>query len=75
MPKYQYRCNTCGEEFEMNQSMMDDTLKIIEHSTCSGEVSKVYSPAGITFGSDGFYRTDNDKSRKNDKDWSGGKPE
>ena len=56
MPTYQYRCAKCGEQFELWQSIHDDTLQ--KHPGCGGTVTKVMAPAGIVLKGSGFYRTD-----------------
>jgi putative FmdB family regulatory protein len=56
MPTYQYRCAECGEEFELWQSIHDDSLT--RHPGCGGTVTKVFAPAGIVLKGSGFYRTD-----------------
>lgn len=58
MPTYDYRCNTCGIEFEHFQSMKDDPL-----SNClcekNGEVTRLISRnSGIIFKGPGFYVND-----------------
>ncbi len=62
MPTYEYRCNKCGEHFELFQSFQDEPLK--KHpGRCGGKVLKVLSPAGIVFSGSGFYKTDNRAGR------------
>ncbi|HBU04402.1 MAG TPA: FmdB family transcriptional regulator [Acidimicrobiaceae bacterium] len=56
MPTYDYRCNDCGETFEIWQSFSEDALT--ECPTCEGELKKVYSKVGISFKGDGFYKND-----------------
>ncbi len=60
MPTYQYRCTDCGSELEVQQRITDDALTTCP--TCEGELRKVFSPVGITFKGDGFYKTDSRKS-------------
>lgn len=57
MPTYEYRCRTCGHQFEVQQSFSDDPLTTCEE--CQGELRKVFAPVGITFKGSGFYKTDN----------------
>jgi putative FmdB family regulatory protein len=68
MPTYQYRCAKCGEQFELWQSIHDDSLK--RHPGCGGRVTKVLSPAGIVLKGPGFYRTDNRTSAVKSRDTS-----
>lgn len=66
VPTYQYRCDRCGEQFDLWQSFSDDTLTACPSSggpsACEapgeGPVRKVFSPVGITFKGDGFYKND-----------------
>lgn len=58
MPTYDYRCKTCGKEFEHFQSMKDEALK---NCLCekSGEVERLISRgSGIIFKGSGFYVND-----------------
>ena len=57
MPTYQYRCQTCGTEYETHQSIKDEPLTdCIEE--CKGEAKRVYFSVGVAFKADGFYSTD-----------------
>ncbi len=70
MPTYQYRCKTCGEDFEYYQSFTDDALTHCPLeggppgcvSPGEGEVVKVFGNIGITFKGSGFYKTDSRSS-------------
>jgi len=62
VPTYDYRCNDCGETFEIWQSFSEDALT--ECPTCEGELKKVYSKVGISFKGDGFYKNDHGSSSK-----------
>ena len=62
VPTYDYRCNDCGETFEIWQSFSEDALT--ECPTCEGELKKVYSKVGISFKGDGFYKNDHGSSGK-----------
>jgi putative FmdB family regulatory protein len=57
MPTYRYRCQHCGEEFDIWQSIKDDALRTHDQG-CGGELAKVFSPAGIVLKGSGFYRND-----------------
>ncbi len=59
MPTYRYRCEGCGDEFEVWQSITDDALTTHDDTGCGGSVVKVLSPAGIVLKGSGFYKTDN----------------
>ncbi len=56
MPVYEYRCDSCGENFEVEQKMTDDPLTT--HEKCGGKLSKVFSSVGIVWKGQGFYKTD-----------------
>ena len=57
MPTYEYRCNDCGYEFEIFQSMKDDRLTACEK--CNGTLKRLIGTgAGIIFKGSGFYETD-----------------
>ncbi len=57
MPTYAYRCQRCGEEIEVFQSMSDPPLKRCR--SCRGALRRVYHPVGIVLKGSGFYKTDN----------------
>ena len=67
MPTYQYRCQSCREEFEVRQSFTDDALTNCPDSDCSGIVNKVFSSVGISFKGDGFYKNDHGSGAKGRK--------
>jgi len=73
MPTYDYRCDTCGINFEMAQSFHDDALAKCptkksgqSPADCAsagrGRVVRVFSAPGISFKGSGFYKTDSRKS-------------
>jgi putative FmdB family regulatory protein len=80
MPTYRYRCGECGEEFEVWQSIKDDSLQTHDEG-CGGPLVKVLTPAGIVLKGSGFYKNDSrssgrhasgtDKESKRDGDSSG----
>ena len=57
MPTYEYKCQTCGVQFERKQSVYDEPMQICPE--CGGKVRKLFFPAGIIFKGSGFYKTDN----------------
>ena len=63
MPTYRYRCGSCGEEFEVWQSITDDPIRTHDHG-CGGELVKVLTPAGIVLKGSGFYRNDSRSGSK-----------
>ena len=56
MPIYEYRCDQCGDSFEVMQKMSDDP--IVECEKCGGSLHKVMHPIAIHFKGSGFYTTD-----------------
>jgi putative FmdB family regulatory protein len=56
MPTYEYRCQSCGDQFEIVQSFSDASLKVC--AKCAGELRKVYGNVGISFKGSGFYKND-----------------
>ena len=56
MPIYGYRCNECGHELEVRQSMSDEPLRVCPE--CSGSLRKLLYPVGVQFKGSGFYTTD-----------------
>lgn len=56
MPTYEYRCEKCGEQFEVVQSFKDRPLR--RHKVCGGDLEKVFHPRGVVFKGSGFYVTD-----------------
>jgi putative FmdB family regulatory protein len=56
MPTYGYRCSNCGHQFEIQQRMSDDPLKVCPE--CQGKLTKMLYPTGVIFKGSGFYTTD-----------------
>jgi predicted nucleic acid-binding Zn ribbon protein len=66
MPTYVYRFLDTGETIEVQQSFTEPTLTEAPHPG-DGQlrpVRKVFTPVGITFKGDGFYKTDNRNGKK-----------
>ncbi len=57
MPVYTYRCESCGVQFDRQQSYNDPPLKICPECR-KKSLKKVISPVGIVFKGSGFYATD-----------------
>jgi putative FmdB family regulatory protein len=71
MPTYGYKCEECGHDFEILQSIKDDALK--KCPECAGPVKRVISSGvGIIFKGNGFYQTDYKNSCPKDEGTSGG---
>lgn len=58
MPTYEYKCTECGERFEVEQSIHDDPLTTLPGKKHEHQLKKVFSPVGIAFKGDGFYRNE-----------------
>src|SRR5664279_5655329 len=59
MPTYEYKCDTCGYEFEEFQSITAEPLTKCKKPDCNGTVHRLISSgAGFLFKGSGFYSTD-----------------
>lgn len=57
MPTYEYRCESCGHNFDAFQKMSDPVLD--KCPKCGGKVKRLISSgAGFIFKGSGFYATD-----------------
>ncbi|MFA6929897.1 MAG: FmdB family zinc ribbon protein [Lentisphaeria bacterium] len=57
MPTYEYKCNACGNHFDVFQKMTD--ARLTECPKCHGSVQRLIGAgAGIIFKGSGFYCTD-----------------
>lgn len=57
MPTYEYRCGSCGTEFEKFQRMSDDP--VAECPSCGAKAERrISGGAGLVFKGSGFYITD-----------------
>ncbi len=63
MPRYDYRCNDCGEQFEMVQSFDEPALTTCPHCGQEG-LRKLFGNVGVVFKGSGFYRNDSRESGK-----------
>lgn len=61
MPLYEYRCKNCGHQFEIQQSMSEDSLTVCPDCG-EPQLRKVFQPVGITFKGTGFYKNDSRSS-------------
>jgi putative FmdB family regulatory protein len=58
MPKYDYKCDTCGSTIEFERGMGEDR----EPSCCFNIMTRIWSSApSVMFTGSGFYSTDNRK--------------
>ncbi len=56
MPRYDYRCTSCGDEFELTQSFSEagnGTCPV-----CSGPGQRVFHAVPVIYKGSGFYTTD-----------------
>ena len=56
MPLYEYRCENCGEQFEVMQKFSDEPLTV--HEKCGGKVERLLSAPALQFKGSGWYITD-----------------
>lgn len=60
MPLYDYKCQQCGQVFEVRQKFSDDPLTT--HEGCGGSVERLISAPALQFKGSGWYITDYAKS-------------
>lgn len=66
MPTYEYKCDKCGEQFELFQGMKDKPAD--KCPKCGGTVKRLIGGgAGIIFKGKGFYQTDYKSTGSKDK--------
>lgn len=59
MPVYEYKCKSCGHEFEAEQRITEEPLTLCPEENCGGEVfRKISKNVGLLFKGSGFYLTD-----------------
>lgn len=56
MPLYEYKCEKCGDIFEVMQKFADEP--ITTHDKCGGKVERLISAPSLQFKGSGFYITD-----------------
>jgi len=62
MALYDYRCEKCGEIFEVRQKFSDAPLTV--HEGCGGKVERMLSAPALQFKGTGWYVTDYAKGGK-----------
>ncbi len=63
MPRYDYRCGDCGEQFEVVQTFDEAPLDTCPH--CGGaKPRKLFGNVGVVFKGSGFYRNDSREASK-----------
>jgi putative FmdB family regulatory protein len=60
VPLYEYKCEGCGETFEVIQKFADEPLTV--HEKCGGHVHRLMSAPSFQFKGSGWYATDYAKS-------------
>lgn len=56
MPRYEYKCEGCGDLFEVQQKFADEPLTV--HEKCGGKVERLISVPSLQFKGTGWYVTD-----------------
>lgn len=56
MPIYEYKCEGCGETFEVIQKFADEPVTV--HEKCGGHVHRLMSAPAFQFKGTGWYVTD-----------------
>ena len=56
MPLYDYKCERCGQVFEVKQKFADQPLTV--HEGCGGAVHRLLSAPALQFKGSGWYVTD-----------------
>jgi putative FmdB family regulatory protein len=62
MPTYEYRCKSCGYEFDELQSMKAEPLKVCPRCKKTALKRLISGGAALVFKGSGFYETDYKKS-------------
>jgi len=75
MPIYEYKCDKCGDVFEVRQKFADEPVAV--HEKCGGPVHRLMSTPSFNFKGSGWYVTDygkgNNGAKKSDKESKEGK--
>ncbi len=64
MPIYEYRCDTCGQDFELFRSISDQGVP--QCKFCKGPVKKLISRSSFHLKGTGWYVTDYAGKKKSD---------
>ena len=74
MPTYVYKFVKTGETIEVQQSFHEPTLTALVHPQSGRKmaVKKVFTPVGVTFRGDGFYKTDSREQEVGEVSTEGG---
>src|ERR1041384_5993747 len=66
MPLYEYKCERCGDVFEVMQKFSDAPVEV--HEGCGGHVERLLSAPALQFKGTGWYITDYARQSGNGKD-------
>ncbi|MBM3745638.1 MAG: zinc ribbon domain-containing protein [Acidobacteria bacterium] len=66
MPLYEYKCERCGDVFEVIQKFSDAPLTV--HDNCGGAVARLLSAAALQFKGTGWYITDYARAPQSKRD-------
>jgi len=69
MPLYEYKCDRCGDLFEVIEKFSASPLQ--EHAGCGGHVERQLSAPALQFKGTGWYVTDYAKNSSNGKSSKG----
>jgi putative FmdB family regulatory protein len=73
MPIYEYKCQKCGDVFDVKQKFSDEALTM--HEACGGAVERLISAPALRFKGTGWYVTDYARKKDNGgSSTSGDKP-
>ena len=64
MPKYDYKCDICGDEAEFYFSIHDDLPQEILHLECKGNYRRVFTPTPAVFRGSGWGKMSEHKQKK-----------
>ena len=56
MPLYEYKCDSCGNVFEVIQKFSDQPLTV--HESCGGALERLISTSALQFKGSGWYVND-----------------
>ena len=56
MPKYDFKCNTCGIVQELLLTV-DESASVPACSICGNFMTRIYTPPAVHFNGPGFYKT------------------
>ena len=71
MPLYEYKCQSCGDTFEVIQKFSD--VPLTTHEACGGTVEKLISASALRFKGTGWYVTDYARNAKSGETAQNGK--